>query len=241
MTLFCAQAALRIRSGCGSDARNEEQAYEMSQQMTQAAETCKNRREKAATRMRFWIASMLAASLVVAAGGVALAEGKGIIGKSGSTAPMEMEFKGIPKMTVAFIRATRPTKGCGPAWDKLMAWAQKNDLVHKNTVYAGVSYDDPSTTPPGQARYDACITVPEATKSDGDVEIGEIAGRDYAVFLHRGPYENLKETYSYIYNIWAPKTTRKVLSDPAVEIYKTPSMDTPPEKLLTEVCVPLAK
>lgn len=191
--------------------------------------------------MRSWIGAMLAVTLVVAANGAAVAADKGAIGQSLQYAVGKPEIRGIPRMTVALIRGTRPTGGCGPAWDKLVAWAKKNDLVRNDTVYAGLSYDDASTTPPEKARYDACMSVPKGTEGDGEVVIGEIAGRNYAVFLHRGPYENLSETYACIHKLWKPRTKLRVGSGPALEIYRTPAMDTPPGKLLTEVCVPLGK
>lgn len=213
-----------------------------------AAQACCNRHEKEATRITSWTAALLAAALVVVASGTALANEKETFRQPADGTAMNSEMKRIPKMTVAFIRGTwsaahvsLPARGCGPAWDKLMAWAEKNGLVHKDMVYAGVSHDDPSTTQSEKAQYDACISVPEGTKGDGEVTIGEIAGQNYAVFVHQGPYGNLKETYAHIYRTWLPNAERKVVSGPVLEIYKTPAMDTPPEKLVTEVCVPLAE
>ena len=111
----------------------------------------------------------------------------------------------------------------------------------KDAIVFGAYHDHPKSTPPDKLRYDACITVPKGTKGEGDVKMQEMAGQDYAVFLHRGPYQDLKGTYEFIYKKWAPTAKRKISQDPVLEIYKNHPEMTPPEQLLTEVCVPLAK
>ena len=147
----------------------------------------------------------------------------------------------IPKMTVAYVRHVGPYEECEAAWNKLMAWAGPKGLIGNDAVCLGISYDDPETVPAAKLRYDACITVPKETKGEGDVKIKEIGGREYAIFVHRGPYENLKDTYEYIYKKWAPTAKIPVSDDPTMEIYKNDPKHTPPDKLLTEICVPLAK
>lgn len=191
--------------------------------------------------MRVWISAVLALALLTMGGMAAHAKEKEKPGKPQEQAAMKPEFRKIPKMTVAFVRHVGPYEKCEPAWNKLMAWAGKKGLIGKDTVMLGISYDDPETTPADKLRYDACMTVPKGTKAEGDVGIKEIGGREYAVFLHRGPYENLKTTYEYIYKKWAPTAKRPITDDPSLELYKNDPRDTPPEKLLTEICVPLRK
>ena len=193
------------------------------------------------TSVKSWIVLMPAITLLMIWSGLALATHEGDSSKSAVKNTLKPEMRNIEKMTVAYVRDKRPTEGCGPAWDKLMAWAKKKKLIDKDTIYLGVAYDHPESTPPEKQRYDACITVPKGIKGEGDVLIKQITGGNYLVFLHRGPYENLTKTYDHIYGTWAPKTKRKIVNDSALEIYKTPSPKTPPEKLLTEICVQLAE
>ncbi|MCP4748024.1 MAG: hypothetical protein GY874_18090, partial [Desulfobacteraceae bacterium] len=45
-----------------------------------------------------------------------------------------------------------------------------------------VGWDNPEVTPPEKCRYDACITVPEQTKVDGEVGLQKIPSGSYAVY-----------------------------------------------------------
>jgi AraC family transcriptional regulator len=193
------------------------------------------------TSVKLWIVFILAITLLMIWSELALAKHESDFPKPADKNTLKPEIRRIEKMTVAYVRDRRPTKGCGPAWDKLMAWAKKKKLIDKDTIYLGVSYDHPESTPPEKQRYDACITVPKGIKGEGDVLIKQVAGGNYLVFLHRGPYENLKNTYGHICRTWAPRAKHKIVYDTALEIYKTPSPKTPPEKLLTEISVQLAE
>ncbi len=244
MNLSGTRAARPSNSGCSHDVHSDTPFSEIGLNTTHSDQTDWHGNDNTAPRMSYWIAVVLAVALVTAAGTVVPAKAKGTFEKPPSKAGMKPEIRRIPTMTVAFVPGTRPTmdaKGCGPAWAKLMAWAEMNRLLHKDTVYAGISNGDPSTTMREKECYDACISVPQETKGDGNVVIGAVGGRDYSVFLHHGPWENLKQTYAIIYKTWAHNTELKIGTGPALEIYKTPSRDTPPEELLTEVCVPLAE
>jgi len=110
-----------------------------------------------------------------------------------------------------------------------------------DAVFLGVCYDDPDNTPPEEIRYDACITVEESFTGDRDVGVMEIGGRTYATTTHRGPYEMLYDTYSYLYESWTPEEGWQISTDPCIEIYRNSPENTPPEDLLTDVYVPLEK
>lgn len=191
--------------------------------------------------MKYWIPAVLAVVVLAASGVQGVAEEKKKPGKPLETTAMKPEIRMIPKMTVAYVRHVGPYEKCEPAWQKLMAWAGKKGLFGPDTVFLGISYDDPETVPADKLRYDACMTVSKETKAEGEVKTKEIGGREYAVFIHRGPYENMKTTYEYIYKKWAATAKRPITYDPALEIFKNDPRNTPPEKLITEICVPLRK
>ena len=56
---------------------------------------------------------------------------------------------------------------------------------------------------------------------------------------HEGPYQKLGETYRGVCGQWLPTSGEEARSAPALEYYRNSPMDTPPEKLLTDVCMPL--
>jgi len=68
-----------------------------------------------------------------------------------------------------------------------------------------------------------------------------IAAGKYAVFLHKGAYENFQETYAYIFNQWLPESSYQLQDDKVCfEIYlNRDPRRTKPENLKTEIYIPL--
>jgi AraC family transcriptional regulator len=64
------------------------------------------------------------------------------------------------------------------------------------------------------------------------------AGR-HAVALHKGPYAQIGETWRALY-AWLAASEHLPANRPAFEVNLNNPRFTPPEGLLTEVCIPLA-
>jgi AraC family transcriptional regulator len=153
--------------------------------------------------------------------------------------PMDVQVKTIPPIRVAFIRHTGPYTAVGPTWGQLFGWAGPRGLA-MSAKMIGVCYDDPEVTPPEKIRYDACITVNDSVKPEGEVGVQEIGGGEYAVAMHKGPYENLGQTYARLAGEWLPKSGREPRSSPCLEMYLNSPQSAAPADLLTEICMPLA-
>jgi AraC family transcriptional regulator len=158
--------------------------------------------------------------------------------RTGGT-PMEASIKKMCEMRVAFARHVGPYQEVGPTWGKLCAWAGPRGLFGPQTVLFGLCHDDPSVTPPERIRYDACIVVGANMQAEGDVGIQTIPAGEYAATIHRGPYSGLAQTYARLCGEWIPQQGRELRSAPSIENYHNNPNDTPPEELVTEVCVPL--
>ena len=110
------------------------------------------------------------------------------LGKEGCT--MEVSLKNVPPMQVVFVRMIGPyAESAGPAWGKLCGWAGRKGLMRGKPVFIGLSHDDPDITPPDKIRYDACLVVTGEVAPEGDIGVQQIGGGDYAVAVHKGPYE----------------------------------------------------
>lgn len=153
---------------------------------------------------------------------------------------VDVRTETISQMKVAFVRHTGPYQNVGTAWQRLMAWAGPRGLIGPATQFVSVYYDDPAVTPPDKLRADACITVGDAVQPDGDVGVQEIGGGDYAIARHVGPYDKLGDTYSQLCGSWLPASGRELRAAPPLEFYRNSPMNTPPEQLITDVCMPLA-
>ncbi len=152
---------------------------------------------------------------------------------------MEARLENIPAMRLAFVRHTGPYSGCKGAWEKLMAWAGPRGLVGPQTVCLGICHDDPAVTPQDKLRYDACITVGPDVTPGGEVGITEAGGGRFAVAIHRGPYDNLGDTWTALCAEWIPANNLVPRMAPCFEIYRNDAADTPAADLITEVCEPV--
>jgi AraC family transcriptional regulator len=125
------------------------------------------------------------------------------------------------------------------AWDKVCGFAQKNRLFGFRNEFIGISHDDPKITEPDRMRYDACIVIHRDAKPEGDIGVKEIAGGKYAVFTHKGPYENFTHSYDYIFGKWIRDNSIELRDEPGFELYLNSPDNTKPEKLLTEIWIPI--
>ncbi|MGB0905271.1 MAG: AraC family transcriptional regulator, partial [Mangrovicoccus sp.] len=66
------------------------------------------------------------------------------------------------------------------------------------------------------------------------------AGR-HGVLRYKGPYTGLKAAYEYLYGQWLPGSGETPAEFAVYEIYLNSPMDTAPEDLLTDICMPLAE
>lgn len=152
---------------------------------------------------------------------------------------MDMHIKRFDPILVAFVRHMGPYEQCHPAWAALCSWAGPKGLLNPQTMYLGLSHDDPDITQPERIRYDACITVPPGTVPEHPVALQEIPGGDFAVVMHKGPFETLSRTYAELCGRALPPTGREMAPLASLEIYLNDPDKTPPEELLVEIRVPL--
>jgi AraC family transcriptional regulator len=155
-----------------------------------------------------------------------------------------VRIEDIRPISVYCARNTGPYDSCGAAWETLMKFAYtqkfkcKKNLMGNQARMFGISYDDPDVVAPENLRYDACITADDEITLENDIEKREISGGRYIVFLHKGPYDGLSDTYSSAY--------RYVLEN--YQIRDVPSFEqylnrdprrTKPENLKTEIWIPV--
>lgn len=144
-----------------------------------------------------------------------------------------------PKKVIYVRRFGDYNLSAGEAWDKVCSFAAKNKLFGFKTEMLGVSYDDPEITEKEKLRYEACIVINKDVAPEGEVGVKTIAGGKYAIFKHKGPYENLNEIYNAIHRQWLPGSGYKLREIPVYEKYLNDPGKTKPEKLLTEINIPI--
>ncbi len=152
---------------------------------------------------------------------------------------MEVSVKTIGPMRVAFLRHVGPYSEVGVTWDKLLPYLGKEGLLAGDVLFLGVCHDDPDVTDPSRIRYDACVTVDQEFQPVGDIGVQVIAGGEYAVTTHFGPYNHLGKTYIKLLGHWLPRSGRELRDTPCFEVYLNDPQSTEPEELLTDIYAPL--
>jgi len=152
---------------------------------------------------------------------------------------MNVTIKTIEPIKVAYMRHIGPYQEATTTWDKLKTWAQQHKLDFTNKLFIGVGYDDPEVTPAAKLRYDACISVADNIKADGEVGIQVLPGGEYATVTHQGPYYELAEVYAWLIGTWLPQSGRDADNVSCFEIYLNAPEHTKPENLLTEIYLAL--
>jgi AraC family transcriptional regulator len=152
---------------------------------------------------------------------------------------MEVRIENLPPRRVAFIRHIGPYREVGPTFGQLVAWAARRGRLTPQSRLLGVAHDDPDVTPPEKRRYDVCLEADAGFAGEGEVGVQEIAGGDYAVTIHRGPYHRVMETIAHLCGEWAPHSGRELRSAPTFAVFLNDPGQTPAEELLTEIYLPL--
>ena len=123
--------------------------------------------------------------------------------------------------------------------DMLMPWIGRKGFFGPATLCLGICHDDPDVTPAEKIRMDCCVTVPDHVKAEGEVGVQIVEGGPYAVLRHAGPYGGLPDAYRWLYGTWLSTSGRELRHAPAYEVYVNNPQDTPPEKLITDIYLPL--
>jgi AraC family transcriptional regulator len=154
--------------------------------------------------------------------------------------PPEVEVREVPPTRIVFLRHVGPYAEVGGTWMRLMSWAGMRGLLGPGMRMIGVVHDAPEITPPEKLRYDAAVAVSRPVEPQGEFGVTELAGGRYAVTMHRGPYENLSQTYRKLFGAWLPDSGHEVRDTPAFEEYLNSPQTAKPEDLLTRIWLPLA-
>ncbi len=149
----------------------------------------------------------------------------------------------------------------GGAWKRLWQFVKENKLFSAGIEHIAIYWDNPNVTEESKLRTDICLVLPKKAEAKGDIGVKTIGGGKYAKFRYIGPYENLNAVYDAIYGKWLPENggcscpdcctphsqgcppecdCGCILRDaPSFEKYLNNPDNTLPEKLKTEIYIPI--
>lgn len=151
-----------------------------------------------------------------------------------------VEIRQFPARRLAAMPHTGPYPEIGRAFEKLGATIGARGLFAQAGMMVGIYYDDPSATPAAELRSHAGMVFAENVPLDPPLEVVTLPAGHHAVLRFKGPYAGLAAAYDHLFGVWLPTSGMEPSNSPVFEIYLNTPMDTAPEDLLTELCLPLA-
>ena len=151
-----------------------------------------------------------------------------------------IEMKELSELHVAYIRHIGAYNRIGEAFAKLMRWAGPRGLVRfPETKSLAVYRDSPETTEEAKLRSDACITVPEGTKVDGEVNLMRIPGGKFAVGRFEIAGDQFGEAWNVLMGGWLPGSGYQPDDRMCYELYLNDHEQHPQKKFIIDICEPV--
>lgn len=121
------------------------------------------------------------------------------------------------------------------AFERLFGRLGAAGRLTAETGMVGVYLSDPTSVEESDLRSQAGATAA--------VQPGEphrvLAGGDYAVLRHKGPYADMRNAYAWMFGRWLPQSGRELAEQPVLEFYLNNPREVPPTELLTDLYLPL--
>jgi AraC family transcriptional regulator len=154
---------------------------------------------------------------------------------------LEPKIVEIEDIEILYVRKTGEYTKCSiEAWETLISFVGTEYFIRDDVMMFGIGHDNPHVTDIDKLRYDACLSWMDKTiQLKGEIQSKIIDGGKYAVFLHKGDYKELINTYDGVSN-WIVESGAELRDLPIVEKYLNKNPITcNKEDLRTEIYIPL--
>ena len=151
----------------------------------------------------------------------------------------DVQLKTIEPMIATTLQHQGAYLEIGRAFDRLFGWLVSTGAIRPDVRSVAIFYDDPTSVPETQLRSRAGVVMSVPATVEPPFEHTPIAGGEYAVLRHKGPYADMKAAYDWLFGTWLPQSGREPADAPCIEEYLNNPRDTAPTELLTDICLPL--
>ncbi len=141
-----------------------------------------------------------------------------------------ISLKVLEDYTVAYIRniglsPEQRSKAIEASFIRLYSWANSRNLFNEDTKLMGIVLDNPEISSLDLCRYDACISVPENTQPDKEINIRKVFSEgSYVTYKFDTYNNNFRQIFfrviSYIYGFWLPQKGLLPCDKPCIKIYE---------------------
>ncbi|HRJ76470.1 MAG TPA: GyrI-like domain-containing protein, partial [Anaerolineales bacterium] len=126
-------------------------------------------------------------------------------------------------------------------WNELFQWGNANKLINADSLLIGIPQDDPSVTPLEKQRFDVCIQIPEFRNPSGHIGCQTISAGLFGVGRHYGSFDNLAETYIYIYDSLVTTGKYRLRHSTPFEVYSYSLIKDDMRIHFTDIYLPVEK
>ncbi len=151
----------------------------------------------------------------------------------------DVQIKDLPRRRIAALAHTGPYDRIGDAFGRISTLLTEKEMWPKVGKMVGIYHDDPGEVAQENLRSHAGFELAKGARAAKGLEIVTLQAGRAAVLTLGGPYAEIPGAYHYLYRTWLPTVGEVHFGAPTYEIYLNSPMDTAPENLLTEICVPL--
>ena len=153
---------------------------------------------------------------------------------------MAVTIEDMPSLRIATVSHVGPYTGISEAFQRLGSIAASAGLLRGDAMMVAIYYQNPETTQPQELHSDAGLTVPDNAHLPATVVEKRLPAGRYARVTHIGPYDTLPDAWSQMMRKSLPHSDLKIGQGPTFEVYRNDPSNTPPEKLRTDLYVPVA-
>lgn len=128
------------------------------------------------------------------------------------------------------------------SWSRLFHWMDRHKLRGVVRTGYGLCQDDPRVTPANECRYDACIELPDHLSGSDfdDIAFQRLPSGAFARKRFVGPHESIGTAMRELRAGWCGNPGIAIAHDrPALEIYLDDPLEVAPERLRTDLCLPI--
>lgn len=146
----------------------------------------------------------------------------------------------MPQSRAAGVLNVGPYPGIAGAFQQLGGILVARQLIPHVRGMIAVYHDAPESKPEAEMKSHAAVIIDDSfpEKIEG-LEYFDIAGGRYAIMQHSGPYATLGSAYEWLYGKWLPQSGEQPRDAPPIEFYVNDPRNTPPDKLRTDIRLPL--
>jgi len=155
----------------------------------------------------------------------------------------EAQVKELPERVVARVEHIGPYNQIGKAFERVFQWAGPKGLIQfPKTAAIAVYHCDAKKVDESELRSSACLTVPEGTKAEGDVQVTTIPGGLFAVAHAEIDASEFGEAWDKLVGEWMPENGYAPdESRLCYELYLNDHEQHPEKKFIVDICEPVRR